>query len=425
MRRDAVEFAVTDVETTGLFPGGHDRIVEIAVVRIAPDGTVLDEYCTLINPQRDVGPTHLHGVRAGDVIDAPRFAAVAGDVIELLAGAVFVAHNASFDARFLRAEMARAGHELPAFPSLCTMRLAHMADPHLGSRRLCDLCSDFDVDPGTAHTARDDARATAHLLAACLGQIEGDLPSVLDQLCQTRDVPPRSAWPRVPTSGNSFRRRDAARRRAQTGGFISGLIGRLPPSTASDSDVFEYQALLDRVLEDRRITHEEGAQLEALAAEIGLTQDDARAANEAYLLDLLRVALEDDVITATEAEDLGEVQRLLGISDKTYAELERRARASPAREGQRLASGSVEGRTACFTGTMNCVVYGERASRSLAQRLAAEAGMIVKKNVSKKLDILVLADPDSMSGKARRARQLGVRLVAEPVFWRMIGIDIQ
>lgn len=71
MHPDAATFAVVDVETTGLFPGGSDRILEIAVHRVRADGEVLDEYSTLVNPNRDVGPTHLHGIAAGDVIHAP------------------------------------------------------------------------------------------------------------------------------------------------------------------------------------------------------------------------------------------------------------------------------------------------------------------------------------------------------------------
>jgi DNA polymerase-3 subunit epsilon len=50
--------------------------------------------------------------------------------------------------------------------------------------------------------------------------------------------------------------------------------------------------------------------------------------------------------------------------------------------------------------------------------------MVVKKNVTKHLDLLVTADPDSMSGKAKKARDYGVRIVAEPVFWQMVGIGV-
>ena len=50
--------------------------------------------------------------------------------------------------------------------------------------------------------------------------------------------------------------------------------------------------------------------------------------------------------------------------------------------------------------------------------------LIVKHNVSKGLDLLVVADPDSQSGKARKARELGVRVMAEAVFWSTIGATV-
>ena len=77
---------------------------------------------------------------------------------------------------------------------------------------------------------------------------------------------------------------------------------------------------------------------------------------------------------------------------------------------------ALEGRTVCFTGAMCASIDGERATRERATQIAQEHGMIVVKGVTKKLDMLVLADPDSMSGKAKKARQYGTRLVAEPVF---------
>jgi DNA polymerase-3 subunit epsilon len=49
----------------------------------------------------------------------------------------------------------------------------------------------------------------------------------------------------------------------------------------------------------------------------------------------------------------------------------------------------------------------------------------VKANVSKGLDVLVVADPDTQSGKATKARQLGTRVMAEPVFWQAIGAPLR
>lgn len=117
------DLAVVDVETTGLRAAGSDRIIEIGIVRFSADGRLMESYSTLLNPGRDVGPTHIHGIRAKDVIDAPTFEEVAGDVASRLAGAVIGGHNVSFDTRFLTAEFDRVGVSLPAYPTICTLRM--------------------------------------------------------------------------------------------------------------------------------------------------------------------------------------------------------------------------------------------------------------------------------------------------------------
>jgi DNA polymerase III subunit epsilon len=102
--------AVLDVETTGLY---HvDRVVEVAVVTIGLDGTIEDEFETLINPLRDVGPTWIHGIDAGMVRDAPTFADVAQHVASRVDGAVVAGHNVRFDTRMLGLEFERAGIDI-------------------------------------------------------------------------------------------------------------------------------------------------------------------------------------------------------------------------------------------------------------------------------------------------------------------------
>jgi hypothetical protein len=77
-------FSVIDQETTGLYPGGYDRVVEVAIVRTDPRGAVIDEYATLVNPRRDVGPTPVNGITAEEVLQAPVFEEIVGDVVERL-----------------------------------------------------------------------------------------------------------------------------------------------------------------------------------------------------------------------------------------------------------------------------------------------------------------------------------------------------
>ena len=157
-------YAVVDVETTGFAARGSDRVVEVAVVGLDGAGRVTDEWCTLLNPGRDLGPQHVHRIRAADVWHAPTFAQAAGSLAARLAERVVVAHNLSFDARFLTAEFARAGVDLPV-TGLCTMRLADRYLPDRAGRSLAACCEAAGVAFDSAHSALHDARATARLFA--------------------------------------------------------------------------------------------------------------------------------------------------------------------------------------------------------------------------------------------------------------------
>jgi DNA polymerase III epsilon subunit-like protein len=84
-RQQGGRFAVVDVETTGLY--NSDRVVEVAVVTITADGRVVDEWDTLINPQRDVGPTHIHRITPSMVSAAPTFEEIAVALARRLDGA--------------------------------------------------------------------------------------------------------------------------------------------------------------------------------------------------------------------------------------------------------------------------------------------------------------------------------------------------
>lgn len=171
MRLGDTTFAVTDVETTGLFPKNNDRVIEISILQVDYQANILKEFSTLINPMRDLGPTHIHGITAREVKNAPTFDQIAGNIITMLTGTVFVAHNAFFDRRFVESEFVRLGATLPPFPQLCTMKLAKRAAPTSSSRRLDRLCSYFDIPQSQAHTARSDTIVTSKLMAACFERL--------------------------------------------------------------------------------------------------------------------------------------------------------------------------------------------------------------------------------------------------------------
>lgn len=164
---DEYPFAVIDLETTGFDPR-VDRIVEIAVVRLSETGDVWSRWSTLVNPDERSGAEHVHGLTAHDLWGAPTFAEIAEELVHQLSGAIVVAHNASFEDRFLGAEFARIGTVLQPAPALCTLALARKAFPHFPRHTMEVCCEQLDIVNADAHTAGGDADATGQLLVAAL-----------------------------------------------------------------------------------------------------------------------------------------------------------------------------------------------------------------------------------------------------------------
>lgn len=397
-------FAVVDLETTGLYPS-TDRVVEVAIVQLSANAEIVSEFCTLINPCRDIGPTRIHGIRAADVTGAPTFAAAAATVWQLLSGRVLVAHNAAFDVRFLEAEFNRCGVGLPPPPVMCTMQLASYYLRDLPARSLTACCGCAGIEISRHHSALDDARAAAHLLArfrAAHRQVPGSWQESFIQAARARWVPSPGEAQFQPVT-----RDQPALRRASQRAPLADLVDRLPRGSSGDLDV--YLGVLDRVLEDRMVSGDELAKLSALAVELGLTHDTAKRAHREYLKQVSCAVWRDGRVTEAERADLLEVAQLLGVSaDEAVAILEDTRRApqpphapstAPLHAGDRVV----------FTGDMDM-------SRAEIEALADEAGLRVTNSVSAKTALVVAADPYSQSGKASLARKLGVRMVTERVF---------
>jgi DNA polymerase-3 subunit epsilon len=168
-RLRALPYAVVDVETTGGQAYGGDRVTEIAVVEVK-DGAAATVFETLINPERSIPSlvSAITNITWEMVKDAPRFSEVCAQLVAVLEGRVFVAHNASFDWRFLSMEVERAiGRPLEG-RRLCTVRLARRLLPQLHSRSLDSVTAHYGVDITRRHRAGGDAVATARVLLRLL-----------------------------------------------------------------------------------------------------------------------------------------------------------------------------------------------------------------------------------------------------------------
>ncbi len=157
-------YVVLDFETTGL--AASDRVIEIAAVRFERGRTI--EFHSLCDPGCPLPPfiRGLTGLTDADLCGAPPTTlAIRRLMAEILHDdPLLVAHNASFDLRFLNQELARAGMAPFGGPLLCTMQLSRRLFPGLPSHRLAALLDYWGIPVDRHHRALDDVRATAELL---------------------------------------------------------------------------------------------------------------------------------------------------------------------------------------------------------------------------------------------------------------------
>ncbi|MCC7514039.1 MAG: GIY-YIG nuclease family protein [Bacteroidia bacterium] len=157
-------FAVVDIETTGGSLKQGSRITEVAVV-IHNGTTIEHRFSTLINPETDI-PSFiigLTGITNELVENAPCFKEIAGQLLQLLDGKIFVAHNASFDFSFIKAEFKRCGIDFNA-EVLCTCSLSRKFFPGFGSYSLGNLTKNLGIVLEGHHRAMNDAIAASEIL---------------------------------------------------------------------------------------------------------------------------------------------------------------------------------------------------------------------------------------------------------------------
>ncbi len=167
---------VLDTETTGLSTVDGHRIIEIGCIELVNRRITGRDYHRYINPERDIdeGAQRVHGISIEDLVEQPRFADIADELIGFLAGAELVIHNAEFDVGFLEHELRLMGHPQPSIAEhsavLDTLGLAR--ELHPGQRNSLDaLCKRYEVDASNRdlHGALIDADLLARVYLAMTG----------------------------------------------------------------------------------------------------------------------------------------------------------------------------------------------------------------------------------------------------------------
>lgn len=385
---DGARFAVVDLETTGLY--NADKVVEIAVVTVGIDGSVLDEWTTLVDPGRDVGPSHIHGITASDVAGAPRFEDIAEELALRLHGARLVAHNLyGFDIRMLRNEFGRLrGFDIDLGRGLDTLVMT--------GAKLPVACDWHGIQLDSWHAALDDARAAAALFKAAACETAGPTPPGATRAGAVRSTPVQVRL----RTGTSTR---------TTPSWFAQALATLPLDQVP-VDERPYLDLLERVVADWRVTVDEQAALENLAHELGLTPHQQRHAHGRFLDALIDAALDDGVVTSEELAALLATAELLDVEPGRVM-----SRTAEARQETMVVRLGVP-MTVCFTG--EALIDGEVVDRQVLAAKALAVGLEPVPSVTKATQLLVAADPATQSGKAAKAHRYGIPVVAASDLYR-------
>jgi len=162
-------YAIIDIETTGQ-ASSTGKITEIAIF-IHNGFEITDSYTSLINPECYIPGfiTSLTGIDNEMVKNAPRFFEIARKIVEITQDKIFVAHNVSFDYRFIQEEFIRLGYDYQR-KTMCTVRMGRKFIPGYKSYSLGKLCDELNISINGRHRAAGDALATVKLFEMILAR---------------------------------------------------------------------------------------------------------------------------------------------------------------------------------------------------------------------------------------------------------------
>ncbi|MDD5759937.1 MAG: 3'-5' exonuclease [Desulfobulbaceae bacterium] len=165
--------AVIDFETTGLSPNMGDRATEVAVV-LLEGGVIVDRYQSLMNAGVRIPPfiEELTGISNAMIRKAPPVTKVMKELADFVGKVPLVAHNASFDRKFLDAEWNKIRKQRQQ-EFVCTMLLARRIYKASPNHKLGTLVNYLGLPcTGRYHRAMADAEMTAHLLVTMVSDLE-------------------------------------------------------------------------------------------------------------------------------------------------------------------------------------------------------------------------------------------------------------
>ncbi len=355
-------YSIIDLETTGFSPSKGDKIIEIGVVKVY-DNQIIDEYSTLINPERDISNYNIHGIEPSLITKAPKFFEISDYLKSFINRTTLVAHNAPFDLRFLEKQLFNQKKKLNG---ICTINLSRKLDSTVPSRKLEVLCDYYDIKINNTHQAISDALATAKLFIK--------LKTDFIRNYGANNFSKQFASPVFFDHINNYNltkleynRPDAIIDLQKEKTKFQNLIKRIPTDyILNEENENSYLDTLNDVIADRIITDLEIRQLENLINEFDLKKDQILKLHKNYLSEVIKVYLLDGKISEFELTDLIEITQLLGLQKNELDLLIDKIKS----EDYLLLSKNIndcknlKGISICFTGQLRAKLNGNIVDRS-------------------------------------------------------------
>ncbi len=170
VRKITKDFVVLDLETTGL-SNSRDEIIQVAVVKYVNFEKV-GEFETLVKPKISIPyeATEINGITNQDVKDAPTIQTVLPKILDFIGDNTIVAHNASFDMKFLLSAMYNHDFEHRKFRVIDTLSLARKYIDFTKNHKLATLKSFLKLNHLNSHDALHDCYVTAELYKYCYNE---------------------------------------------------------------------------------------------------------------------------------------------------------------------------------------------------------------------------------------------------------------
>lgn len=413
-------YAVIDCETTGLNRMNNDKMIEIAVVHLDLDLNITGKYETLLNPNRDVGLVSLHGINGLMASRAPVFSDIMESLAALLNDRVIIAHNASFDTKFIRQAYESEGIAASLGDPLDTMRIAKDWSRSYASYKLDYLCSRFEVPLINAHTAMGDALATAQLFVALVKK--SGSPTMR---CSSAFFYNVETGRELTTTSDlaEWKTRDSVAEEICSSANLIKFMQSLPEFDAEmpEEIITTYLSTIHKTLLNNSYTIWERGVIVELITKLSLSKQQVIDLNEEYIFMLICKHLTmygKEVFSAVENDQLVNVAAFTGISIARVQQLitetlAQQHHVEPANEKLKSYFHLNEGDGFVLTGEdiaeSDYIYKGYMPLELYLERL----GYLSKSAVTKLVKTVICYDPYSRSNKAVKARQYGIPILTE------------